>query len=109
MLTSSRTPLLHDWHAADEAEAGRSLATEDVENIVSDANGIMMEIADARQLERARGYGDISPELAWEQWQIVRHLVSAPAPDSGDVSELRRAVGSPRRLHQRLFCARPLR
>jgi hypothetical protein len=31
-----------------------------------------MTHADARALERSRGYADIDPELAWEQWTIVR-------------------------------------
>jgi len=26
----------------------------------------------AQEMERARGYADIDPELAWEQWCVVR-------------------------------------
>ena len=32
----------------------------------------MMTVADARKLELSRGYADIEPELAWEQWQVVK-------------------------------------
>lgn len=40
----------------------------------------------AQQLERSRGYADLDPALAWEQWKLVRcpppplmKLVSDPA------------------------------
>jgi hypothetical protein len=31
-----------------------------------------MEPRDAQKLERERGYSDLDPELAWEQWSLVR-------------------------------------
>jgi hypothetical protein len=34
----------------------------------------MMEHGRARSLERSRGYADIDPELAWEQWNLVRSM-----------------------------------
>jgi hypothetical protein len=43
-----------------------------VEQVVHNAPAIAMEARDALALERSRGYADIEPELAWEQWQIVR-------------------------------------
>lgn len=33
---------------------------------------ITMEQRRAQTHERSRGYADIDPELAWEQWQLVR-------------------------------------
>lgn len=35
---------------------------------------IAMEPRDTQTLERTRGYADIDPELAWEQWQLVRKM-----------------------------------
>jgi hypothetical protein len=33
---------------------------------------MMMPHADAKKLERSRGYADLEPELAWRQWQVLR-------------------------------------
>lgn len=33
---------------------------------------IATEPRDARKLEHARGYADLEPDLAWEQWQVMR-------------------------------------
>lgn len=30
-----------------------------------------MDHADARKLEWSRGYADLEPELAWEQWSAL--------------------------------------
>ncbi len=35
-----------------------------------------MEPRDTQDLERARGYADLDPELVWEQWQLVRQMSS---------------------------------
>lgn len=43
-----------------------------LEALVDEAPAMMMKPHDAAVLERARGYADIEPALAWEQWQIVR-------------------------------------
>lgn len=57
---------------ATERSEGRPLAQHEVEKLVSNSTSIAMEPKDVRALERTRGYADIEPELAWEQWQIVR-------------------------------------
>lgn len=57
---------------ATERSEGRPLTEHEVERLVSNSTSIAMEPKDVRALERARGYADIEPELAWEQWQIVR-------------------------------------
>ncbi|HEY6723249.1 MAG TPA: hypothetical protein VI197_04430 [Polyangiaceae bacterium] len=57
---------------ATERSEGRPLTEHEVEKLVSNSTSIAMEPKDVRALERARGYADIEPELAWEQWQIVR-------------------------------------
>jgi len=57
---------------ATERSEGRPLTQHEVEKLVSNSTSIAMEPKDVRALERTRGYADIEPELAWEQWQIVR-------------------------------------
>lgn len=57
---------------AAEEQAGRPLTREQVEAIASKAVGITMPHRDAQRLERERGFADLDPALAWEQWQIVR-------------------------------------
>lgn len=55
-----------------ERSAKRPLSPPEVEAIVEKASAIAMDAADAAVLERKRGYADIEPQRAWEQWQIVR-------------------------------------
>lgn len=55
-----------------ERAVGRALAREEVELLAERAPCIAMEPADARRLERARGYVDLEPRRAWDQWQLVR-------------------------------------
>lgn len=57
---------------AAERSAGRPLSRDEVERLLGNASAIAMEPRDALQLERSRGYADIEPERAWEQWQLVR-------------------------------------
>ncbi|MFO0583211.1 MAG: hypothetical protein U0229_13150 [Anaeromyxobacter sp.] len=57
---------------AEERKAGRPLTREEVERITTEAACIAMKPADAQAMERSRGYADLEPELAWEQWQIAR-------------------------------------
>lgn len=62
--------------AAAERSEGGALTREEVEQLVAEAPAIAMDVADALALERGRGYADIEPELAWEQWQLVRSTMS---------------------------------
>lgn len=55
-----------------ERKAGRPLTRGEAEEAVRSAPAIAMDHRDARELERRRGYADIDPERAWEQWQIAR-------------------------------------
>ncbi|HET7541695.1 MAG TPA: hypothetical protein VFK05_17595 [Polyangiaceae bacterium] len=59
-----------------ESSKGRPLTRSEVEQIVDEGTVIAMEPRDARALERSRGYADLEPELAWEQWQLT-HPVPA--------------------------------
>jgi len=57
---------------AAERSKGAPMTRDEVEQLVSESPAIAMELPDVLALERSRGYADIEPELAWEQWQIVR-------------------------------------
>jgi hypothetical protein len=67
-------PLVAMLHAAEE-KAGQALTRAAVEELVRKSPAIAMEPRDVAVLERSRGYADIEPELAWEQWQIVREAM----------------------------------
>jgi hypothetical protein len=70
-------PSLVSLLTAAESSTGRSLTRREVEEIVATGPAIAMEPRDVQALERSRGYADIEPELAWEQWQIVRRGMSS--------------------------------
>jgi len=67
------TPPLVTLLLSAERAANRPLSRQEVEDLVGKAPAIVMEPRDIAPLERARGYADIEPERAWEQWQIVRN------------------------------------
>jgi hypothetical protein len=54
-----------------EAQSSRPLTRQQVEDARDNAACITMKHRDAQALERSRGYADLNPELAWEQWQLV--------------------------------------
>lgn len=58
--------------AARESQLGRALTRDEVERVRDAAVVMTLELSHARAMERARGYADLEPERAWEQWQIVR-------------------------------------
>ena len=74
-LTLTFVPSLAAILIAAERSRGAPLTEKDVEQIVSNGAVIAMEPVTARALELSRGYADIEPELAWEQWQIVRRTL----------------------------------
>jgi len=65
-------PSLVSLLAAAEEKAGRRLRREEVERLTGEGVCMMMTHADAKHLERSRGYADLEPELAWRQWQVFR-------------------------------------
>jgi hypothetical protein len=58
--------------AALEQKAGKPLTKAQVEQATNKGICIAMKQRDAQTLERSRGYADIDPDLAWEQWQLAR-------------------------------------
>jgi hypothetical protein len=57
---------------AKEKEKGAPLTKEEVEEITDKAACIAMPRHAREKVDEARGYDDIDPEQAWEQWQHVR-------------------------------------
>lgn len=55
-----------------EEKAGRPLTQKQVEAARDQGACIAMDPRDAQKLERSRGYADLDPERAWEQWSLVR-------------------------------------
>lgn len=55
-----------------ESDKGGPLTQEEVEAIRDNANVVVMPHFAAEEVARARGYDDINPERAWEEWQSVR-------------------------------------
>jgi len=65
-------PALHAVLLAIQTRSGAPLTREQVESLRDQAACIAMTARDAQHLERSRGYADLDPEHAWEQWQLVR-------------------------------------
>ncbi|MEL4504888.1 hypothetical protein AAEX63_08645 [Luteococcus sp. H138] len=65
-------PALVALLTAAETERGRPLTEAEVMAIRDDAVTIALPRAQAQSMAAARGYDDIDPERAWEQWQAVR-------------------------------------
>ncbi len=57
-----------------EDQAERPLEASEVDTLVKGAACMTMEHDDARELERTRGYADLDPERAFEQWQVLRGI-----------------------------------
>jgi hypothetical protein len=71
-LVPAIIPSLVSLLLAGERSKGSPLTEREVEHLVAKSTATMLQARDVLALERARGYADIEPELAWEQWQIVR-------------------------------------
>jgi hypothetical protein len=65
-------PSLHALLRALEDKQGKPLTKQQVEAARDTGTCIAMEPRDQQRLERERGYADLDPELAWEQWKLVR-------------------------------------
>ena len=67
-------PALLAMLAAAEQRAGAPLTRGQVEAIAARTPRVMTPVAEARTMERSRGYADLLPELAWEQWLLERSM-----------------------------------
>jgi hypothetical protein len=77
-LVPTFMPALRVLLEALEAQQGSPLTKEQVESTRDQSPCITMDPRDAQAMERARGYADLDPELAWEQWQLVRERRAQP-------------------------------
>jgi len=59
------------WMAVEEKE-GVPLTREQVESLRDKCPCMAMKHQVAKEMERSRGYADLDPSLAWEQWQAYR-------------------------------------
>jgi hypothetical protein len=64
-------PLVALLTAAEEKKR-KPLTQREVEELTKGAVCMTMEHADARALERSRGYADLDPESVWGQWRALR-------------------------------------
>lgn len=77
-LIITPVPALVALLLAKEKEKGAPLTREEVEEITDKAACIAMPRHARKKVDEGRGYEDIDPEQAWEQWQKVRqHLLSS--------------------------------
>ena len=60
---------------AKEREKGALLTREEVEEITDKAHCVAMPRFARKKVDESRGYEDIDPEHAWEQWQEVRQVL----------------------------------
>lgn len=71
-LVPTFIPTLRALLGALEDKLGEPLTKAQVEKARDSGVCMAMEPRDVQQLERSRGYADLDPELAWEQWKLVR-------------------------------------
>lgn len=69
-------PALHVLLVALEQKWRRPLTQDEVEATRDRGVCIAMEPRDAQKIEFERGFSDLDPDLAWEQWQLVRRLAA---------------------------------
>ena len=59
-----------------EREIGRELTQQEVESIRDSATGVRMPVDIAKEMIKERGYLDIEPENAWEEWLMYKKYVN---------------------------------
>ena len=62
-----------------ERAKGSSLTRAEVEELRDRSVVMQMGIETARTLAAERGYEDVDPELAWEQWRVARRTLLEPS------------------------------
>ena len=59
-----------------EREIGRALTQQEVESIRDSATAVRMPVDVAKEMIKERGYLDIDPENAWEEWLLYKKYVN---------------------------------
>ena len=67
-----------------ERDKKRPLTEAEVFEILDEATCVLMPVEDARALAERRGYADLDPNKAWEEWQRAR--VELAGPEIGDAA-----------------------
>lgn len=71
-LVVTPVPALVDILLAMEREKGSRLTEAEVTETRDRAVCIMLPLSERAAMDEARGYADVDPEKAWEQWQAIR-------------------------------------
>lgn len=71
-----------------ENAKGSALTKEEVESIRTNAPCIVMTPEQRAVVDVRRGYDDIDPEHAWEEWQIARIELSASETKEDDANQV---------------------
>ena len=71
-ITKMCAPSLVTQLMSAEKREGRPLTQEEVESIRDRSPAIQIEVPDLRALESDRGFRDIHPEHAWDEWRAFR-------------------------------------
>lgn len=66
------SPTLISLLTKKEKEKGAPLTREEVHDIRDNSTLIMLNAEEAESMAASRGYNDLDPEQAWEQWQKIR-------------------------------------
>ena len=61
-----------------EREKGSPLTEAEVNEMRDNCVCINLPLSEARKMAEARGYDDINPEVAWDQWQVAREQLRNP-------------------------------
>ncbi|NQF30888.1 hypothetical protein [Enterobacter asburiae] len=60
---------------SEEREIGRELTQQEVESIRDSATAARVPVDVAKEMIKERGYLDIDPENAWEEWLLYKKYV----------------------------------
>lgn len=90
-------PLLMQLARA-EQEKGSPLTREEVFSARDHGVRMLMTAKEAAAMAESRGYDDIDPEHAWEQWQVARQSLPKAVPSGGPRHGRFRFVGEDKPL-----------
>jgi hypothetical protein len=74
-MTSVFIPALVAVLLSKEREFGRELTQQEVESIRDSATAVRMSVDVAKEMIKERGYLDIDPENAWEEWLMYKKYI----------------------------------
>jgi len=63
-----------------EKQKGAPLTQGEVESIRNTGTCVMIPLPQVAAIQERRGYDDVDPERAWEEWQVVRKTLISDSP-----------------------------